>query len=162
MQWFSTAIEFRHVHISFTVKDLYCGETLNIRGKQTYIITSQCNTTGSGSPREVDQQTRYIHHRNSRYMSGKCVVSILARPNYRVQLTVHYYPQQPGCNHGYLHIGNDRFRPDKIAMTSYKFCEKVHGLEIISHENFLWIVFDSINQRQSTSEIHVEAHPYGK
>ncbi|XP_060079817.1 low-density lipoprotein receptor-related protein 2-like [Ylistrum balloti] len=149
-----------HILITDTIK---CGETLNISKQAKYIIryqTSNIYDVTLPPTSETENHTvKIVQYEEGGLRFRRCRVEVRTLPGYRLQVNVHYIPQYPDCNRGYFHIGNDKFRLDMVSLTSYKFCDVVRGLEIISRENYMWMVYNALSQQETTGEIHIEARP---
>ena len=71
-----------------------------------------------------------------------CTILLKTDINYRLRALVDYSPTLlPNCQSQFLHIGNDKLRPNQVSLTSYKYCDKKVSEEIVSRKNFLWIVY---------------------
>lgn len=44
------------------------------------------------------------------------------------------------CTLDSVHVGNDNLAIGREMTTSYKFCQEVQGIEIVSRYNYLWVV----------------------
>ncbi|VDI04223.1 Hypothetical predicted protein [Mytilus galloprovincialis] len=79
--------------------------------------------------------------------SSSCKMFI-TYPGLRLRATIVYKPIKRGCQHGYLSVGNDKYRPDRASLTSYQFCDHTENVEIVSRSNVLWVMitrrFDQI------------------
>ncbi|XP_062591862.1 uncharacterized protein LOC134253336 isoform X2 [Saccostrea cucullata] len=73
----------------------------------------------------------------------KCITSFKTNAGYLFRLNIRYVPDFPGCGNSYLHIGNDMYRTDIDSLTSYKFCDVIWDLEVVSRGNYLWIVYNN-------------------
>ncbi|XP_022343630.2 uncharacterized protein LOC111136804 [Crassostrea virginica] len=95
------------------------------------------------------------------FVVPQCTVRLQTQLGYRLRLNIRYVPDVTGCSHSYLHIGNDAFRTDVDSLTSYKFCDVIWDLEVVSRGNFLWIVYSnpgSVKYSQEKPEINVYVH----
>lgn len=141
---------------------IVCGGTLHVSKHETYIIKYFSNDTNDviHGPTETGNHTaRFLKLKESHLHYRKCYIHVQTLPDFRLQINVTYSPHSYSCRQGYFHVGNDKYRLDKMSMTSYKFCDAVRGLEIISRENYLWMVYDVKNQQISSGEIQIEAYP---
>ncbi|XP_076112740.1 uncharacterized protein LOC143080656 [Mytilus galloprovincialis] len=85
--------------------------------------------------------------------SSSCKMFI-TYPGLRLRATIVYKPTKRGCQHGYLSVGNDKYRPDRASLTSYQFCDHTENVEIVSRSNVLWVM---IKRRfDQTVEGHIE------
>ncbi|OWF37393.1 uncharacterized protein LOC110440229 [Mizuhopecten yessoensis] len=145
----------------FDQNAVLCGETMNIMKQDKYIIRYLSDGAHDiiPTPKETENRTvRMLQQKRGSLQLRKCRINIKTSPGYRLQINIQYIPQYSGCNQGYFHIGNDKYRSDRVSMTSYKFCDVVRGLEIISRENYMWMVYD-VNQQKTMGEILIEAYP---
>lgn len=89
----------------------------------------------------------------------KCTIRLRTENGYLLRLNIKYVPDISGCAKSYLHIGNDAFRTDVDSLTSYKFCDVIWDLEIVSRGHFLWIVYNNsgnVKHSRESPEINVQ------
>ncbi|XP_067652153.1 uncharacterized protein [Haliotis asinina] len=73
-----------------------------------------------------------------------CVLELNSDPGTQISLNILYVPRvdkTPNSGHDYVHIGNDYKRINVASMTSYRFSDGSFEEEIVSRQNYLWIVF---------------------
>ena len=74
---------------------------------------------------------------------------------------MNYFPSFPqDCQSHFLHIGNDKHRPNELSLTSYRFCNGTVSEEIVSRDNFLWITY-SVREAQAYLRLAVTANREG-
>ncbi|XP_048752348.1 low-density lipoprotein receptor 1-like [Ostrea edulis] len=98
----------------------YCGKTTNLIPNESLTFQGKNN-----------------------FGTEKCIIRLKTDPGYLLRLNIRYVPDISGCSHSYLHIGNDAYRTDVDSLTSYKFCDVVWDLEVVSRSEFLWIVYNN-------------------
>ena len=84
------------------------------------------------------------HSRRVKY----CVLELTSDPGHLLALQISYVPHNKSshnCSRDYVHVGNDDTAIDKDTMTSYKYCEKTIKEEVVSRDNYLWVVFRMSN-----------------
>lgn len=89
----------------------------------------------------------------------KCTIRLRTENGYLLRLNIKYVPDISGCAKSYLHIGNDAFRTDVDSLTSYKFCDVIWDLEIVSRGHYLWIVYNNsgnVKHSRESPEINVQ------
>lgn len=89
----------------------------------------------------------------------KCTIRLRTENGYLLRLNIKYVPDILGCAKSYLHIGNDAFRTDVDSLTSYKFCDVIWDLEIVSRGHYLWIVYNNsgnVKHSRESPEINVQ------
>ncbi|KAK6174639.1 hypothetical protein SNE40_017876 [Patella caerulea] len=91
-----------------------------------------------------------------------CVLEIKSRPHHLINVNLNYRPRLAtavvNCSTDYLRVGNDNSRIDHELMTSYKFCEELTQENIISRDNYLWIVLRTSN-KSATFKIEARSQP---
>ncbi|XP_046549517.1 uncharacterized protein LOC124259417 isoform X1 [Haliotis rubra] len=73
-----------------------------------------------------------------------CVLELNSDPGTQISLSIRYVPHDTKTTnryHDYVHIGNDGKRINEASMTSYRFANGSFQEEIVSRQNYLWIVF---------------------
>jgi hypothetical protein len=96
----------------------------------------------------------------SNQFSSSCQLFI-TKPELRLSATILYQPEEHDCHHGYLSIGNDKYRPDIVSMTSFQFCENLDNFEIVSRSNTLWVVNKRRFGYQIEGQIKIQSRPPG-
>ncbi|KAK3086330.1 hypothetical protein FSP39_016952 [Pinctada imbricata] len=88
----------------------------------------------------------------------RCLLEFHTGNDKLILANIRYNPKVKRCNHGYISIGNDKLRVGEETMTSFKFCNSVWNLEIVSRGNYLWIVYDhDVRYIPSYAEVEVVA-----
>ena len=98
-------------------------------------------------------------------LNRRCKLILKAQQGVLLQVTIRYVPKVKGCSNGYLHLGNDIFRIDIESMTSFKFCDAVWDLEIVSRQHIMWLTYMHSDQEElspETAEVHIKAQYPGK
>lgn len=86
-----------------------------------------------------------------------CRIEIWTDPDYLIRAVIHYIPGRHLCDSAYLHVGNDPFRPNTKSLTSYLFCNTTQSVEIVSRDNYLWIVHSHQPELvPDVAEVHIE------
>ncbi|XP_041376751.1 suppressor of tumorigenicity 14 protein homolog [Gigantopelta aegis] len=73
-----------------------------------------------------------------------CILEVTSDPGHLLTLQIFYVPHNRSsvnCSRDYVHVGNDEQTIDKDTMTSYKYCERTLEEEVVSRDNYLWVVF---------------------
>ncbi|XP_071089789.1 uncharacterized protein [Haliotis cracherodii] len=73
-----------------------------------------------------------------------CVLELNSDPGTHISLNIRYMSRDhkaANCFQDYVHIGNDGRRINEVSMTSYRFCNGTFKEEIVSRQNYLWVVF---------------------
>lgn len=134
-------LNFQHNDISKS-----CHDRQWIDENETFVITF--------THWNLDQETELL----SNQFSSSCQLFI-AKPELRLSATILYQPADQDCRHGYLRIGNDKYRPDIVSMTSFQFCENLDNIEIVSRSNTLWIVNKRRFGYQIEGHIKIQSRP---
>lgn len=120
----------------------YCGKTTNLIPNESLTFQGKNN-----------------------FGTEKCIIRLKTDPGYLLRLNIRYVPDISGCSHSYLHIGNDAYRTDVDSLTSYKFCDVVWDLEVVSRSEFLWIVYNNsgnVKHSHEKQEIGVQVLKEGR
>lgn len=93
--------------------------------------------------------------------SSSCKMFI-TYPGLRLRATIVYKPIKRGCQHGYLSVGNDKYRPDRASLTSYQFCDHTENVEIVSRSNVLWVMITRRFDQIVEGHIEIQSSKPGK
>ena len=129
-----------------------CGETL---------------TLSKGANKTLDIKSSILSKYGTNLIDGhlRCMIEITSLKNTLLETYIRYRAEQQvtGCSHGYLQVGNDRLRVGEETLTSYKFCDSVWDLEIVSRSNYLWIIYDyDIRYLPTLVEVNIQSVYRGK
>lgn len=96
----------------------------------------------------------------SHQFSSSCKIFLTQR-GLRLRASILYKPSEPGCDNGYLSIGNDKHHLDKNSLTAYQFCDHTEDEEIVSRSDILWIVIKRHFNHNVSGYIKIESKPTG-
>ncbi|KAK7462534.1 hypothetical protein BaRGS_00038419 [Batillaria attramentaria] len=95
---------------------------------------------------ELDMTLEFVNMTSLPYLTSsvQCVVELRTPPGQRLVLDITYirHPSldRNDCDVDFLLVGNDFTSVGEELTTSYKFCDVTLNTEIVSRDNYLWVV----------------------